>query len=293
MAAAVKAFQAGDDAWPAPAKLNLSLHVTGRRPDGYHELQTVFQFLDVGDRLWFTLREQPGIELQGGLPGIPPGADLIEQAARRLAGTRSDLPGVHIRLEKNLPAGGGLGGGSSDAATTLVALNELWGLGLDEDELAALGVSLGADVPVFVRGRAAWAEGVGERLTPLPALEEPWYLVVDPQVSVSTAGIFSDPGLTRNGPSLRIPDFLSGAGVNHLEPVVVRRYPAVGKALEWLSKHQPARMTGSGACVFARCPDRRQAEDLLRQLPAPWTGFVARGCNRSPLQERLAARRSA
>jgi 4-diphosphocytidyl-2-C-methyl-D-erythritol kinase len=289
----VKAFQPGEDAWPAPAKLNLFLHVTGRRPDGYHELQTVFQFLDVGDRLWFTLRKQPGIELQGGLPGIPPGADLVEQAARRLAEARGDLPGVHIRLEKNLPAGGGLGGGSSDAATALVALNELWELGLGMDELAALGVTLGADVPVFVRGRAAWAEGVGELLTPLPALEEPWYLVVDPRVSVSTAGIFSDPGLTRNGPSLRIPDFLSGAGVNHLEPVVVRRYPEVGKALEWLSKHQPARMTGSGACVFARCPDRGRAEDLLRQLPAPWTGFVARGRNRSPLLERLAARRSA
>jgi len=289
----MKAFEPGDDAWPAPAKLNLFLHVTGRRPDGYHELQTVFQFLDVGDRLWFTRRERPAIELQGGLPGIAPGEDLIERAARRLSELAGSRPGVHIRLEKRLPAGGGLGGGSSDAATTLVALNELWGLGLGVDELVALAVGLGADVPVFVRGTAAWAEGVGEQLTPLPDLDEPWYLVVDPRVSVSTAGIFSDPGLTRNGPSLRIPDFLSGAGVNHLEPVVVRRYPEVGKALDWLSKHQPARMTGSGACVFARCPDRGQAERLLQQLPAPWTGFVARGCNRSPLQERLAARRSA
>lgn len=289
----MKSFQPGDEAWPAPAKLNLFLHVIGRRPDGYHELQTVFQFLDVGDRLWFSLSDRPGIELRGGLPGIPPGGDLIERAAGRLGELGGNLPGVSIRVEKKLPAGGGLGGGSSDAATTLVALNELWGLGLGVDELAGLGVTLGADVPVFVRGLAAWAEGVGEQLTPLPELEEPWYLVVDPRVSVSTAGVFSDPGLTRHGPSLRIPDFLSGAGVNHLEPVVVRRYPEVGKALDWLSKHQPARMTGSGACVFARCPDRGQAEDLLRQLPAPWTGFVARGCNRSPLQERLAARRGA
>jgi 4-diphosphocytidyl-2-C-methyl-D-erythritol kinase len=289
----VKRLSPGDDAWPAPAKLNLFLHVTGRRPDGYHELQTVFQFLDVGDRLWFSPAAAPVIELQGGLPGVPPGQDLVERAARLLSERAGGGLGALIRLEKRLPAGGGLGGGSSDAATTLVALNELWELGLEVDELAALGLALGADVPVFVRGTAAWAEGVGERLTPLPQLEEPWYLVVDPRVSVSTAAIFSDPALTRNGPSLRIPDFLSGAGVNHLEPVVVRRYPEVGKALDWLSKHQPARMTGSGACVFARCPDPGQAEDLLRQLPAPWTGFVARGRNRSPLLERRAAQRSA
>ena len=283
---------ADTDAWPAPAKLNLFLHVTGRRPDGYHELQTVFQFLDVGDRLWFEITEQPDIRLFGGLPGIPPHEDLSERAARRLREVTGCRRGVRIRLHKCLPAGGGLGGGSSDAATTLVALNELWGLGLDVARLAALGATLGADVPVFVGGEAAWAEGIGEKLTPLPHLDEPWYLVIDPQVSVSTAEIFSDPGLTRNGPSLTIPDFLSGAGVNHLQPVVVRRYPEVGKALDWLSKHQPARMTGSGACVFARCMDREQAESILGQLPARWKGFVARGCNHSPLQERLAAQRS-
>jgi 4-diphosphocytidyl-2-C-methyl-D-erythritol kinase len=276
-------------AWPAPAKLNLFLHVTGRRPDGYHELQTVFQFLDTGDRLWFEILDQPVIELLGGLPGIAPGEDLIERAARLLGDRTGCQRGARIRLEKRLPAGGGLGGGSSDAATTLVALNALWDLGLDESKLAELGLTLGADVPVFVHGSAAWAEGVGEKLTPLPQLEEPWYLVVNPQVSVSTAEIFSDPGLTRNGPSLKIPAFLSGAGVNHLESVVVRRYPEVGKALNWLSKHQPAQMTGSGACVFARCADRQHAETILAQLPAPWTGFVARGRNRSPLKERLAA----
>jgi 4-diphosphocytidyl-2-C-methyl-D-erythritol kinase len=280
------------DAWPAPAKLNLFLHITGRRPDGYHELQSVFQFLDFGDRLWFETTRQSGIVLEGGLAGIAPGEDLVERAARRLAGLSGCRRGARIRLDKRLPAGGGLGGGSSDAATTLVALNELWGLGLGTGQLARLALDLGADVPVFVRGQAAWAEGIGEKLTPLPDLDEPWYLVVDPHISVSTAEIFSDPGLTRNGPSLKIADFLSGAGVNHLEPVVVRRYPEVGKALNWLSKHHPARMTGSGACVFARCTGRDQALALLRQLPAPWTGFVARGRNRSPLLEKLAALRS-
>ncbi len=289
MASALKPFVGGESAWPAPAKLNLFLHVLGRRADGYHELQTVFQFLDVGDRLWFSTDGPPGIELEGGLPGIAPGADLIERAAASLAVLAGGHRGASIRVEKSLPAGGGLGGGSSNAATTLVALNELWALGLSVDQLAEIGLTLGADVPVFVRGVAAWAEGVGERLTPLPTLAQPWYLIVDPQVRVATAEVFSDPALTRNGPSLRIPDFLSGAGTNQLQPVVVRRYPQVAKALDWLSKYQPARMTGSGACVFARCDDRAQAEELLGRVPAPWKGFVARGCNRSPLLERCHA----
>ncbi|MEA3243517.1 MAG: 4-(cytidine 5'-diphospho)-2-C-methyl-D-erythritol kinase [Pseudomonadota bacterium] len=276
--------------WPAPAKLNLFLHVTGRRADGYHELQTAFQFLDVGDVLWFEVTDGGGIELECGLPRIPAAQNLIVRAARRLADHTGCSQGARIRAEKRLPVGGGLGGGSSDAATTLVALNVLWGLGLDADELAWLGLQLGADVPVFVRGAAAWAEGVGEKLTPLPELVEPWYLVVHPAVSVSTAEIFSDPELTRNTHPLKIPAFLSGAGVNCLEPVVVRRYPEVGKALNWLSKHQPARMTGSGACVFSACKDRHQAESILKQLPIPWTGFVSRGCNRSPLLERLEQR---
>jgi len=276
-----------DRPWPAPAKLNLFLHVTGRRADGYHELQTAFQFLDVGDVLRFEVTRGGGIELECDLAGIPAGQNLIVRAARRLADHTGCQQGARIRVDKRLPAGGGLGGGSSDAATTLVALNVLWKLGLDGDELAWLGLQLGADVPVFVHGAAAWAEGVGEKLTPLPELAEPWYLVVYPAVRVSTAEIFSDPQLTRNTHPLKIPAFLSGAGVNHLEPVVVRRYPEVGKALNWLSKHQAARMTGSGACVFAPCQDRYQAESILKQLPAPWTGFVARGCNRSPLLERL------
>lgn len=273
--------------WPAPAKLNLLLRVTGRRADGYHELQTVFQFLDRGDRLWFETADDGTIDLQGGLPGVPPGQDLIVRAARALLAHTGHDPGVRIRLDKRLPAGGGLGGGSSDAATTLVALNALWKLGLSVDQLAGIGLQLGADVPVFVRGRAAWAEGVGERLTPLTDLPEPWYLVLNPAVEVSTAVVFSDPGLTRNAPPLKIPAFVSGEGSNQLQQVVVRRYPEVGKALNWLNKFQPARMTGSGACVFAACVDRSQAESILRQIPAPWSGFVARGCNRSPLLQRL------
>jgi len=273
--------------WPAPAKLNLFLQITGRRADGYHELQTVFQFLDAADRLWFDVADDGVIGLEGGLPGVPPEQDLIVRAAHSLLRhTRCDK-GVSIRIDKRLPAGGGLGGGSSDAATTLVALNALWNLGLGVDELAGLGLQLGADVPVFVRGFAAWAEGVGEQLTPLPGLPEPWYLVLSPAVNVSTAAIFSDPRLTRNAPPLKIPAFVSGAGTNHLQEVVVRRYPEVGKALKWLEKHQPARMTGSGSCVFAACRDRQQAESILQQVPAPWTGFVARGCNRSPLLQRL------
>jgi len=273
--------------WPAPAKLNLFLHVTGRRADGYHELQTAFQFLDVGDVLWFEVTSNGGVELESTLPGIPAGQNLIVRAARCLADYAGCHQGARIGLDKRLPVGGGLGGGSSDAATTLVALNVLWGLGLESDELARLGLQLGADVPVFVHGAAAWAEGVGEKLTPLPELAEPWYLVVYPAVSVSTAEIFSDPQLTRNAHPLKISAFLAGAGANYLEPVVVRRYQEVGKALNWLSKNLPARMTGSGACVFAPCEDRHQAESILKQLPVPWTGFVARGCNRSPLLERL------
>ncbi len=273
--------------WPAPAKLNLFLQITGRRADGYHELQTVFQFLDVGDRLWFDVVDDGVIGLEGGVPGVPPEQDLIVRAAHSLASHTGCGKGVRMRVDKRLPAGGGLGGGSSDAATTLVALNVLWDLGLGVDELAGLGLQLGADVPVFVRGFAAWAEGVGEHLTPMMDLPEPWYLVLNPAVNVSTAGVFSDPRLTRDAPPLKISAFVSGAGVNHLQEVVVRRYPEVGNILKWLEKYQPARMTGSGSCVFAACRDRQQAESILQQVPASWTGFVARGCNRSPLLERL------
>lgn len=273
--------------WPAPAKLNLFLHVTGRRADGYHELQTLFQFLDYGDALRFEPDDSGVIRRLAGNESIPEADDLVLRAAKMLASEARCRRGVGIRIDKRLPAGGGLGGGSSDAATTLVALNHLWRLGFSEQRLAEIGLRLGADVPVFVHGRCAWAEGVGECLTPVEGLPEPWYLVLNPAVSVSTAAIFSDPQLTRDAPRIKIPAFLSGVGENLLEPVVVRRYPPVGEALEWLSRHAPARMTGSGGCVFAAFAERAQAASVLRQLPSPWTGFVARGCNRSPLQRRL------
>lgn len=273
--------------WPAPAKLNLFLHVNGRRPDGYHELQTVFQFLDYTDELWFEVDDGTDIARIEGNPGVAPEQDLILLAARRLAEQSDCRRGVSIRVRKRLPMGGGLGGGSSDAATTLLVLNRLWGLDLDRKTLTEIGLSLGADVPVFLGGRAAWAEGVGERLQPLDGLEEPWYLVIHPAVTVSTAAIFSDPELTRNSPRITIDDFVSGRCSNQLQPVVERHYPAVAEALAWLSPYRPARMTGSGACVFAACSSREQAADLLEQLPVSWTGFVARGCNRSPLHDRL------
>ena len=273
--------------WPAPAKLNLFLHVTARRPDGYHELQTLFQFLDYGDRLWFEPDASGTVTLEGALLDLPAERNLVVRAARSLAAHSGCGMGARIRLDKRLPAGGGLGGGSSDAATTLVALNYLWGLALGTDELAALGLALGADVPVFVRGLAAWGEGVGEQLTPVEDLQEAWYLVLNPAVTISTAEIFSDPQLTRNAPRITIRDFLSGAGSNSLQAVVVRRYPQVARALEWLSRYRPARMTGSGACVYASFPDREAAVVVMRQMPAPWSGFVARGRNRSPLLDRL------
>ena len=273
--------------WPAPAKLNLFLHITGRRPDGYHELQTLFQFLDHGDALRFHPAPAGRIERLRPLPGVPEEQDLCLRAARLLQAQTGVRAGVVIELDKRLPLGGGLGGGSSDAATVLVALNRIWETGLDADQLAGLGLRLGADVPVFVRGFAAWAEGVGERLTPV-APPEPWYLVVVPPVSVSTAAIFSDPELTRDTPPITIADFLSGAGHNDCEPVVRRRFPAVDAVLTRLRERGPARMTGTGACVFLPLADVAAARDLDARLPPDWERFIARGCNRSPLLARLA-----
>ena len=277
----------GGRPWPAPAKLNLFLHITGRRPDGYHELQTLFQFLDHGDALRFHPARAGRIELLRPLPGVPADQDLCLRAARLLREHTGVRAGVLIELDKRLPMGGGLGGGSSDAATVLVALNRIWETGLDTDQLAALGLSLGADVPVFVRGFAAWAEGVGERLTPATP-PEPWYLVVVPSVSVSTAAIFSDPELTRDTPPITIADFLSGAVHNDCEPVVRRRFPAVDAVLTRLREHGPARMTGTGACVFLPLADAAAARALDAQLPPDWKRFITRGCNRSPLLARLA-----
>ncbi|HAF91467.1 MAG TPA: 4-(cytidine 5'-diphospho)-2-C-methyl-D-erythritol kinase [Pseudomonas sp.] len=271
---------------PAPAKLNLMLHVLGRREDGYHELQTLFQFLDHGDELTFARREDGQIRLLSDLPGVDHESNLIVRAARLLQQLGDDVPGADITLVKRLPMGGGIGGGSSDAATTLLGLNRLWNLGLDLDRLAQLGLSLGADVPVFVRGHAAFAEGVGERLQPVE-LPEPWYLVAVPQVSVSTAEIFSDPELTRNTPPITVRSLLAGGGHNDCQPVVEKRYPQVRNALSLLNKFVPARMTGTGACVFGSFPNEGEADKVRRQLPATLPSFVARGSNVSMLHRTL------
>lgn len=271
---------------PAPAKLNLMLHVLDRREDGYHELQTLFQFLDHGDELTFARREDGQIRLLSDLPGVDHESNLIVRAARLLQQQGDDVPGADITLVKRLPMGGGIGGGSSDAATTLLGLNRLWNLGLDLDRLAQLGLSLGADVPVFVRGHAAFAEGVGERLQPVE-LPEPWYLVAVPQVSVSTAEIFSDPELTRNTPPITVRSLLAGGGHNDCQPVVEKRYPQVRNALSLLNKFVPARMTGTGACVFGSFPNEGEADKVRRQLPATLPSFVARGSNVSMLHRML------
>jgi len=268
-----------ENGWPAPAKLNLFLHITGRRADGYHRLQTVFQFLDFGDRLHFSVREDGRIRLLTPLPGVPPEQDLTVRAARLLQAQSGTALGADITLDKRLPLGGGLGGGSSDAATTLVALNRLWGTSFDEAALADLGLRLGADVPVFVRGRAAWAEGVGEQLTPVD-LPESWYLVLCPPIQVSTAAVFSDLQLQRDCPPITIRDFLAGRSTRNVcEPVVRARYPEVDAALEALSAFGEARMTGTGACCFVAFDTQAAARDALDKLEARWPGFVARGMN--------------
>lgn len=272
--------------FPAPAKLNLFLRITGRRADGYHELQTLFQFLDYGDRLWFRLRDDGQIRRIGGVPGLAESDDLVVRAARLLV-DMAGLPGVEIRVEKNMPAGAGLGGGSSDAATTLRALDQIGGLGLGVERLSELGLGLGADVPVFVRGEAAWAEGVGEILTTAEP-DEPVYLVVTPPVNVSTAAIFSDSALTRSSPPIKISDFLAHGAGNDCAPVVRRRFPQVAEAMDWLARFAVPRLTGTGASVFAPFTTRAAAREALDQLPAGWRGFVSQGRNRSPLVDALA-----
>lgn len=272
--------------WPAPAKLNLFLHVTGRKPDGYHLLQTVFQFLDFTDELDFIPRQDSGISLTGNYDGIEPDQDLIMRAAKLLQEKCMHDRGVDISVRKKLPLGGGLGGGSSNAATTLVALNWLWGVDMEPAELAVLGLGLGADVPVFVHGYAAWAEGVGERLTPIDLPEE-WYAVVSPGINVSTARVFNSPDLTRNTPAITIRDFLAGNGRNDCENAVQAAYPEVAELLNWMNQRAPARLTGTGACVFCSFSTEKMARELLAELPEKWWGFVARGRNRSPLLSML------
>lgn len=272
--------------WPAPAKLNLMLRVLGRRADGYHRLQTVFQFIDYCDRLRFELREDGAIHRCAEVPGVPASADLTVRAARALQAHCGSRLGADIHLDKTLPMGGGLGGGSSDAATTLVALNRLWGLDLAEDELAAVALPLGADVPVFVRGRAAWGEGVGEQLTPVD-LPEPWYLVLIPPVQVSTAAVFSHPELTRDSRPVKLSDFIAGDRRNDCLDVVRQGYPEVAAALDWLQNVGVGQLTGTGGCVFAAFEDQRSALSARARVPSHYQAFVARGLNRSPLLDRL------
>lgn len=274
-------------AWPAPAKINLFLHITGQRDDGYHLLQTAFQFLDYCDFLDFSVRDDNAIRLTTSLAEVEDDDNLVIRAARLLQYHSGITKGVVITLDKRLPMGGGLGGGSSNAATTLIALNHLWDCQLSIDELAEMGLSLGADVPVFIHGFAAWAEGVGEELTAITP-DEPWYVVISPSCHVSTATIFSSEKLTRDCEPITISRFLSGEGKNICEDVVTQDYPAVSEALDWLAQHGTARMSGTGACVFAGFDSQQLAQQVADSMPAHWTGFVAKGCNQSPLASLMA-----
>ena len=276
--------------WPAPAKINLFLHITGRRADGYHLLQTAFQFIDLCDELTFSPRNDGLIRRSTDLNGVSEQDDICVKAALLLQSECNTSKGVDIEIQKRIPMGGGLGGGSSDAATTLWALNTLWELGLTVDQLATLGLRLGADVPVFVRGHAAWAEGVGEILEPIK-LPEHWYLVIVPPVHVSTAMVFNAQDLTRNNRPIKIRDLLAGGGENVCEPIVRGMFSEVADALDWLSAYTQARMTGTGACVFGQFTERDSAENALREFRVwrskPWRAFVVKGMNRSPLLDRV------
>ena len=273
--------------WPAPAKINHFLHVIGRRDDGYHLLQTVFQFLDLADTLRFSVTGDGSIRCEGNYSQVREQDDLVVRAAQLLQELTGSARGAEIRVEKKIPIGGGLGGGSSDAATTLVALNHLWNTGLTTTQLAEVGLSLGADVPVFVHGFAAWGEGVGEQLQPV-ALSEDWYLVIYPNTPVATAQVFNAPDLPRATPRVTMSEFLQGKCRNDCEAVVRQACPEVSAALDWLNARATARLSGTGASLFAAFPEQGQARKLLRELPAKWQGFVTKGHNRSPLLGRLA-----
>lgn len=273
--------------WPAPAKLNLFLHINGRRADGYHELQTLFQFIDCCDLLDFRVTQTPELILHSDMSAVVADSDnLILRAAKSLQQATGYPSGAEIWLEKRLPMGGGLGGGSSDAATTLVALNQLWNTQLSNDELATIGLKLGADIPVFIRGFAAFAEGVGERLQAVTPTEF-WYLVIAPDAHVSTAAVFQDPLLPRDTPKLGIDTLMSQPWANDCQDLVVSKYPQVAKALGWLLEYAPSRMTGTGACVFGEFSSQQQALAALAKLPSDMQGFVAKGMNISPLIVRL------
>jgi len=283
---------------PAPAKLNLFLHITGRREDGYHLLQTIFQFLDYSDEITLSLRPDNKIQRIKGLEHIPQEDDLCVRAAQLLQSSTNGNLGVDLSINKKLPIGGGIGGGSSDAATVLSGLNKLWNCGLSTRELADLGLQLGADVPVFIHGFSAWAEGVGEKLTPID-LPEKWFLVIHPKVFVSTAKIFADQGLTRDCETIKIARFLEGTGIdeklenvsNVFEPVVRNRHQEIADAIDWLSNFSTARLTGTGSCLFASFDSEPSAKQVLSQLPSDrqWQGFLAKGVNTSPLITAISA----
>lgn len=274
----------------APAKLNLFLHVVGRRNDGYHLLQSVFQLVSLYDQLHFDLRKDEHIVRITDIEGVPQENDLIMRAARLLqeaaAGRGVSVRGVDIRVDKQIPMGGGLGGGSSDAATTLMALNFLWGLGMSRSDLRSLGVKLGADVPFFLLGQNAFVEGIGEQLTPVDT-PDAWFVVIHPGVAVPTPMIFGAPELTRDTKAVRIADFSaspSGFGKNDLQTVAARAFPAIADALAWLSRHAEARMTGSGACVFSRFGSEPEAKAVLQAVPSAWRGWLVRALPRHPLE---------
>ncbi|MFZ3423066.1 4-(cytidine 5'-diphospho)-2-C-methyl-D-erythritol kinase [Vibrio harveyi] len=278
--------------WPSPAKLNLFLYINGRTENGYHELQTLFQFVAHGDELTIQANDSGEITISPEIEGVPLQDNLIWKAATALQRYAKCSYGAHIDLHKILPMGGGIGGGSSNAATTLVALNYLWQTHLSDDELAEIGLALGADVPVFVRGFAAFAEGVGEKLSPAHP-DEKWYLVVRPNVSIATADIFGHPDLTRNTPKRDLETLLNTPSVNDCEKIVRMLYPEVDKQLSWLLQYAPSRLTGTGSCVFAEFSSKSEAETILAQLSDKVSAFVAQGRNISPLKETLAEYQSA
>ena len=268
----------------SPAKLNLMLHITGRRADGYHLLQTVFRFIDLSDEITFNVTDDGLIQRSAGNMAVDQEQDLAIRAARLLQQRYAVRQGVDIRIQKKIPMGGGLGGGSSDAATTLMALNQLWQLGISNQELRNLGLELGADVPIFIFGKNAWAEGVGEQLEPIN-LPKFWYLVLHPQIFVSTGQIFSSKHLTRDCHPIKIRAFLEGQGTNVCEPVACKLYPEIQQALNWLTRFTPARMTGTGACIFAAFDSAEQANSVKSQIPEHWTGYVAKGLDSNPVTD--------
>ncbi|HSP32495.1 MAG TPA: 4-(cytidine 5'-diphospho)-2-C-methyl-D-erythritol kinase [Halomonas sp.] len=274
---------------PAPAKLNRMLHIVGRRNDGYHSLQTLFQIIDLCDYLTFTPRNDGEIHLTSELSGVSHDENLVVRAARLLQQTSGTSSGATLSIEKQLPMGGGLGGGSSNAATVLVGLNHLWQLGFSLEALAQLGLQLGADVPVFVHGHSAWAEGVGEQLTPV-TLDTPWFVIIHPGISVSTPSVFQDPQLTRDSRPITMARALQGGAPewrNDCEAVVKERYPPIAEALDWLAQHAPSRLTGTGACLFAAFETPQRAEAIAQLAGQRWPTWVARGLNTSPLHDAL------